>query len=347
MALRPGKPEDVGPEALEGLFDRMKIDGEWSVRRPRGWEWWGHRLRQEVTAGPAVGSEGIVICSLRARTAMVRDVRPSGRLELLVATLNAQAALNAIVLDRAARKVFLSSHFVLHRDTLDQGLSLFASAVATQAVEAVLLAELFSSAGFGEPDESSHPLSGARPEPDEMLSVVAQVYEPIGRQPSRFRAAEFAKAGRSRKGPSVLTNASGAALTAEFPFTGSTPSILRFARLMAGEEPGEPETALFRATAEAEHPRYGSGCLLLLSLPRAGVTPEVVNQLNFAEATGQFVGYGLGAWCVKDDTAVHACFLPSAVHRPGLLEAMMLDRAGRALWARERVLGPEHGSAPC
>lgn len=35
MALRPGKPGDVGPEALEGLFDRMKIDGEWSVRRRR------------------------------------------------------------------------------------------------------------------------------------------------------------------------------------------------------------------------------------------------------------------------------------------------------------------------
>ncbi|MDX9735620.1 MAG: hypothetical protein RBU36_15920 [Thermoanaerobaculia bacterium] len=346
MAIRTKKPEDVGPEAVEELFDLMKIDEEWSVRRPQGYSWWGHRHRQDVSAGPEVRSEGIVICRLQARTAMVRDVPLSDRLELLVATLNAHAALNAIVLDRAARRVFLSSHFVLHRGTLDWGLSLFASAVATQAVEAVLLAGLYSSMGFGELDETPHPLSGARPEPDEMLSVVEQVYAPVGRQPSRFPASEFEKIGRSRKGPSVLTSASGAALTAEFPFTGSTSSALRFASRQAGEDPGGPETAPFQATAEAEHPRYGSGCLLLLRLPRGGITPEVVNRLNLAEANGQFFGYGLGAWCVSDETAVHACFLPSAAYRPGLLEAMMLDRAGRTLWARGRLLGPEQGTGP-
>lgn len=267
MAIRVWMPADVGPEALERLFDLMNIDEEWSVHRPRTFCWWGHRQCQEVSAGPAVRSEGIVICPLQARTAMVRDVPLSDRLELFVATLNAQAALNAIVLDRAARKVYLSSYFVLHRGTLDSGLSLFASAVATQAVEAVLLAELFTSMGFGTADETPHPLSGWRPEPDEMLSVVEQLYGPIGRQPSRFPASEFERIERARKGPSVLTNASGASLTTEFPFTGTTPSILRFERLRAGEDPGEPETALFQATAEAEHPRYGSGCLLLLRLP--------------------------------------------------------------------------------
>lgn len=335
--MRSRKPEDVGPEALERLLDLMKIDEEWSARSPRAFRWWGHRQCQEVTAGPAVRSEGIVICPLQARTAMVRDVPLSDRLELFVATLNAQAALNAIVLDRAARKVYLSSHLVLHRGTLEWGLSLFAGAVATQAAEAVLLAELLASLGFGTPDETPHPLSGWRPEPDEMLGVAEQLYAPIGRQPSRFPASEFEKIERAVKGPSVLTNASGASLTAEFPFTGTTPSILRFARLRAGEAPGEPETALFQATAEAEHPRYGSGCLLLLRLPRPGITPEVVNQLNLAEATGQFVGYGLGAWCVENETAVHACFLPSVAYRPGLLNSMMLDRAGRALWAKDRL----------
>lgn len=346
MALRKTWPEDVGPEAVERLFDLMRIDEEWSVRGSRAFRWWGHRQCQEVSAGPAVRSEGIVICRLQARTAVVRDVPLSDSLELLVASLSAQAALNAIVLDRAARKVFLSSHLVLHRETLDWGVSLFGSAAATQAVEAVLLAGLLSSMGFGEPEETPHPLSGARPEPDEMLSVVGQVFAPVGRHPSRFPAAEFEEIGQDRDGPSVLTNASGASLTAELPFTGSTPSVLRFARRNAGEDPGEPETALFQATAKEEHPRYGSGCLLLLSLPRAGTTPEAVNQLNLAEATGQFVGYGLGAWCVSDGTAVHACFLPSAVYRPGLLKALMLDRAGRTLWARVRLLGPEHGTVP-
>jgi hypothetical protein len=340
MALWTRKPEDVGPEAIERLFDLMKIDEEWSVRRPRAYSWWGHRHCQEVVAGPAVRSEGIVICRLQARTAMVRDVPLSDRLELFIATMNAQAALNAIVLDRAARKVYLSSHFVLHRETLEWGLSLFSSAVATQAVEAGILAELFSSMGLGTDDETPHPLSGRRPEPDEMLSVVAQVYGPIGRKPSRFQAAEFEKIGKDREGPSVLTNASGAGLTAEFPFTGTTPSVLRAAQRRPGQTLGEPETALFQATAEAEHPRYGSGCLLLLRLPRPGITPEVANQLNLAEANGQFVGYGLGAWCVSDETAVHACFLPSAVHRQGLLKAMMLDRAGRTRWAKDRV--PEY-----
>ena len=277
---------------------------------------------------------------------MVRDVSLSDRLELLVSTMNAQAPLNAIVLDQADRKLYLSSHMVLHRDTLDWGLTLFMSAVATQAVEAGILAELFTSMGFGKRDETPHPLSGWRPEADEMLSVVSQVYGPIGRKPSRFPATEFEKIGRSHTGPSVLTNASGAGLTGEFPFTGPTPSILAAAQRLSGGPVGEPETALFQATAEAEHPRYGSGCLLLLRLPRPGVTPEAANQLNFAEASGQFVGYGLGAWCVSEANAVHACFLPSAVYRPGLLEAMMLDRAGRTLWARDRDLGIDLRTVP-
>lgn len=342
MAFWNRKPEDVGPEALERLYELMKIDEEWSLRETRRYEWWGHRLRQVVEAGPAVQSEGVVICRLAARSAMIRNVPLSDRLELLVATLNGQAALNAIVLDRTARTIYLSSHMVLHRETLTWGLSLFMSAVATQAVEAGILGELFVSMGFGELDESAHPRSGWRPEPDEMLSVVAQVYAPIGREPSRFPPDEFAKIAQNRKGPSVLTNASGAGLTAEFPFTGSTSSVMRYAQHQAGKPIGEPETALFQAEGEAEHPRYGSGCLLLLRLPREGVTPEVANQLNLAEANGQFVGYGLGAWCVSEETAVHACFLPSAVYRPGLLSAMMLDRAGRTLWARSRTLGPEH-----
>jgi hypothetical protein len=346
MAFMSHRPEDVGPEAVDRLYDLMKIDEEWSLREPRRYEWWGHRLRQVVEAGAAVRSEGVVVCRLAARTAMIRNAPLSDRLELLVATLNAQAALNAIVLDRTSRTIYLSSYLVLHRETLDWALSLFTSAVATQAVEAGILGELFVSMGFGELDESAHPRSGWRPEPDEMLSVVAQVYAPIGQEPSRFPPGEFEKIARNRKGPSVLTNADGAGLTAEFPFTGTTSSALRFERHLAGESVGEPETALFQATAEAEHPRYGSGCLLLLRLPRQGVTPEIANQLNCEEATGRFAGYGLGAWCVSDETAVHACFLPSAVYRPGLLGNLVLDRAVRTLWARDRILGPEDPTEP-
>lgn len=326
--------DDVGPEVLRFIYESMRIDAEWSVAAPRRFEWWGHRLRQVVSTTPAVASAGIDICRLSARTDVARAVALTDRLEEGLAALNMGAAMNALVLDREERRLFLSCHMVVHREIVGWASRLFMSAVATQAAEAHLQAGPLSTLLGCEPDESAHPDSGFREEPDEMLTIAENLFAPEGRGPSRFPSSELDEIAADEEGPSVLSNASDGGLTAEFPFHGATPAILRAGRA------GCPQTALFTISVREEHPRYGSGCLMLLRLPLTDLDGRAANDLNRAEADAGPT-YGFGAWCVEDGTPVNALFLPNAVYRPGLMKAMTLGAFGKAMWARD--LFARHG----
>jgi len=66
---------DVGPEVLDFLFDAMKIDDAWSVREPRAFAWWGHRLVQRVWAEPVRSSHDHQVVRVHAATALLRNVR--------------------------------------------------------------------------------------------------------------------------------------------------------------------------------------------------------------------------------------------------------------------------------
>lgn len=331
------KLDDVGPEVLRFLRESMAIDPEWSVVSPRRFEWWGHRLRQVVSATPAVDSGGLALCRLSARTDVARGLTLTGRLEEALAALNMAAAMNALVLDREDRRLFLSCHMVVHREIAGWAAPLFMSAVATQAAEAHLQAGPLSTLLGCEPDESAHPVSGSREEPDEMLSVAETLFAPAGREPSRFPASELDEIAEDEAGPSVFSNASDGRLTAEFPFHGATPAMLTVGR------EGGPETALFTVSVREEHPRYGSGCLMLLRLPVSGFDGPAANDLNRADADTAPT-YGFGAWCVENGTPVHALFLPSAVYRPGLMKAMTLGACGHATWARDHFARGERGA---
>lgn len=326
---RREKLDDVGPEALDRIYGAMAIDAKWSVRHDRRFEWWGHRLRQVVSAAPAVESRGIAICLLSSRTAVARNLVLSDRLEEGIAALNTAAAMNALVLDREARTLFLSCHMVAHREILDWAVPLFMGAVAMQAAEAHAAAGPLSELLGCEPDESAHPVSGPREEPDEMLSVTQTLFAPTGQGPSRFPSSELEEIAEIDSGPSVLSNASNGRLTAEFPFHGATPAVLN-----AGRHDGAPQTALFTVSLKEPHPRYGSGCLMLLRLPLTGLDGPAANDLNRAEAAGAPT-YGFGAWCVHDSIPVHALFLPNALYRPGLMKAMTTGAFGKAMWARD------------
>lgn len=120
-----------------------------------------------------------------------RDVVLSDRLEEAIAALNMGAAMNALVLDREARRTFLSCHMVVHREILGWAVPLFMGAAAMQAAEAHAKAGPLSSLLGCEPDESAHPVSGPREEPDEMLSVMETLFAPAGQGPSRFPSALF------------------------------------------------------------------------------------------------------------------------------------------------------------
>jgi hypothetical protein len=95
--------------------------------------------------------------------------------------------------------------------------------------------------------------------------------------------------------------------------------------------------------ANADHPTYGSGALVVLQLPlefSPVEVPMLANGLNGAEAR-EFTGFDfLGAWVPDPSEPTRlsfATFWPSGFAMPSLIEATVQNLAMRNLWAAERL----------
>ncbi len=332
---------NVGSTALNHVFEQMQIDAAWSVRTEQRFDWWGHRLRQEVWADPPVLSDGVLVTRLRARTVVLEDVPQAEETLEKVSNMNRLATLNAFDFDPTTRAISLGCSFKIHGGSADWGSQLFLHAVVTQACEAERVADIAQELFGGRIAESAHPTSGARPSPDEMLTVIEKSYVPVGEGASHFGLADFEAAERAAEGISVLTNAGEEGLTAEFPYFGTKASVSHLVESVGEEAPSGPQTALFQAEADQRHPTYGGGCLLRLTLPLGGVTHAQAVQLNRAEALNDGEEYlvSLGAWCVGPLGLTHVCFLPNGVRMGGLVGTMLQYDAYRTRWARQVLAG--------
>ncbi len=288
---------DAGLDLLEAVFRGMQVDDTWSVREPRRFTWWGHGLAQRVWAEPPRRSEGFEVCRVHAETDLVRNV------------------------------LTLRCGVYVHPQNLSWLSRLCLAAVGLQAADAHIKAPALARLLGGEPDTSPHPRRGWRRHADAMLGVIEQVFAPEGRRPSPFTEADFRAALELTPRPWVLATGNGAGLTAELPFVDDIPAIQ-----------GGQGTALLMATATDRHPQLGSGALLRLilpALPSAGRTDaEPAADLNRAEPAAWAVAHFLGAWTADPDRGLtFVVFLPAAVYRQRLLDAMLLNMAARAQWA--------------
>ena len=190
----------------------------------------------------------------------------------------------------------------------------FLHAVAIQAADATLKSAYMAQQFGWVPELSEHPENGARPQPDGMLNVLQDVYQPQGEGEPPWPLEEFQSVARS--GYAVQTNVGEEGLTAEFPFYGDEPAMLTSAR-GAG-----PQTAMLMVRKNQPHPMLGNGLLMGLTLPVDGEGAETANRLNLLEATGESDCHLLGSWCVGQMGLAFATFIPYACYMPGLLDIL-------------------------
>ena len=110
---------DVGPVLIDHVFSSMRIDPEWSVREPRGFTWWGHRLAQRVWAEPVKASDGYHVVRLSARTDFLRNVPSSPRTAEYLAFMNHHASMSALVWAPEEHKIRLHCTAYAHEETRD------------------------------------------------------------------------------------------------------------------------------------------------------------------------------------------------------------------------------------
>lgn len=176
---------DTGTQLVDGLFDAMMIDEEWSVRERRGFTWWGHRLAQRVTIDPPRSDHGFDVVRVRAETDVLKNVPEDFSMPKKIAALNAMATLSAFVWDPQRETVSLCCTVYAHEDNVDLAFHLAKAAIALQAADAHLKADGLAQVLRGRPDESNHPRSGRRREPDDMLRI-PEMFAHSGREESQY-----------------------------------------------------------------------------------------------------------------------------------------------------------------
>jgi hypothetical protein len=327
-------PSEVGNRAahsqepalalIDHVFSEMRIDPEWSLRQARGFEWWGHQLRQRVWAEPMRDSSGWQVAAVHAETDLLRDVAVDQDLVQRLCAVNTMADLSALVLDVPQQRVFYHCSAYVHEQNLVWLKHLFTNAVAIQAAEAQIRAETFAHVLGGVPAFSAHPLNGTRTEPDDMLNVIRDAFLPFGHKAPKFGKSDIDAVLALEPQPWVLASGDAHGLTAEFAFA---------------EEDSAPlsgDTALLRLMFEQTHPTLSTGTLLLLNLPIPS-DAKTICRLNLAEAREWTGTHFLGAWCENPQTLTitFTTFLPSAAYVPGLLVPVVQAAARRCIWTRE------------
>ena len=318
---------DVGSAVLDIVFDLMKIDPLWSVRQPRSFAWWPHRVSQRVWAEPARDDGGFAVCKIHAETDMLKELPPTPKTFAYLALANSTASLNRYVYDPQRMKLKLACCTYFHAENAGWQASYLATAVAIQAAQAH--AELGAFAGLlGAPADETIPPSGVRTNPDDMLNVL-HLFKQAGSEPSAFAGEECARIEKMSPCPFVIANSDKDGATIEFPFADCVPS-----------------TAMMRVLTDVTHPKLGSGVFLLLKIPLIpGVSQniELSNQLNRAELNSWTRSRAFGAWCKDVENGdplngiAYVCFIPSLAKMDRLLENEVLQMATRTRWLHDYV----------
>ena len=277
--------QDVGNDVVNGIFNHLKIDAEWSAPIPRGFAWWGHRLRQRIWSTPAYDDRGIVIHRVYAITDAIRDVKvPQTQVDVALSPLGTLAIGAAKVFATKENVVRLWTTATVRREVAEWMTSFLASYAIIQVIEAETTSAPTADMVKGVVDQTSHPTSGTRQTPDEMLGVLDAAFRPIGQKNSPWNGSnEFQQIAERLNTSNCFCTADSTGLAAEFQF---------------GQE-----TSMMRLISTENHPVIGSGVGMFLQIPVWGSeesASKIAGALNRAEANGQCPSHLIGSWCSKN-----------------------------------------------
>jgi hypothetical protein len=316
---------DPGLAVVAHLFDQMQIDPEWSVRRERGFTWWGDRLAQRVWASAGEQRCGDSVWQVHIETDLVKEVRVQPDPFPVLAELNRLATFSACLLENGY--IRLHASVSVTENNLPFAKELAVHAMSLQAADAPPVAAWLSEHLGAEEDVSEHPANGPRRAPDEMLGV-ALLYKRKREDGVWTPPIDFITVATASNRCWLAATAGTHSFTAELPFTPDD----------FGRHGDEYPRARFQTWTDKPSPIFGTGALLLLKVP-GEFDARTANFLNVAETVSPDC-HQLGAWCHRADWGLaFVTFVPALVFQRGgpyatnLFESLVWHSASRALWA--------------
>ena len=331
---------DAGVAVVNHIFESLRVEDSWSVRRARGFRWLAWRLCQVVRASPPFEDAGHTLSRVQATTTVLRNtVAPVPSVGKALLMLNREALGSAWVFELETRELRLVLAMSVHGGTVAFRASQLATFSHLQIMEAESRAEALATALDAEVAIASHPKSGYRKEPNGFALAPAWFQEESGAV-SRFQSSdemEMVASMLADYGDAVYTDGHRAeGLACEVPF-------------------GARDTSLVELVTSALHPWLGTG-LLVLSRARLRTSwddaTSIAARLNALSLGDQSVLPGLGGWCAWPDgeswSLAHSHFLPNLMAQTGVAR----DAASSALLRMHLVdqlfhpdLGPRSAAA--
>ncbi len=306
-----------GKDTINWLFNTLKVDSEWAIRRPTGFTWWPHLFAQNIDIdGVIEGPDGEKGFKILISTDFLKNLTLKEENYSLLNRFMKNVSLAAPIYDESEKTLKLVSQLSVHSGVEGWMNPILATAACLQLDEVEKFSEILSKTLGGEPAYTGHPDSGMRTESDEILEVVEQVLIPEGEIPPKWTEQEFSDSVRMymQQPPSLGASDGGLGLTVEFP---------------DGES-----TSLLQMSCNQPHPIYGSG-LLLLQKFRYASSSKIEGYQKALEMNTEIIEknqeiYGLGSFSYQDGLLCYSMFFPNLLYKPGLVTNLYYTSASRA-----------------
>lgn len=308
-------PHSLGARVAKWVYKFMKIDDEWSLRRPGEFTWWPHFLAQRVWC-EAVEVEGAdEACRAHVSTDLLKGFKASPeKLQRLFALQPLVAPLASFVRD--GDRIRLEAAVTITDETEEEKQKLVAWIAAITAATAHTNAELLASVTGSRVDRSAHPETGKRKEEDGLLEILHRPVGFVGREESRY-CGEAIAATRELLEPLslMIPGQTDEGLSAEFPFRSAT--------------------SLLRLTTEVWDTRLGNGVLMSLSLPEgddSARSAKLALELNAEESMALMPFDQIGGWIPHAAGLTHVAFIPNALSNTARLDEIAAQHRARSEW---------------
>ena len=335
---------ELAQQCLKRIVDLWQIDAnrmKWLEPQEGvsyGFEWWPGDYQVRVQATIASDHSPNYSIKLTVRTNFLREVdATSEEFETLVGTFARfmtstygwvyppRSVLNHFASSANSAELWLQGSVYINDQNAGWMTDFFANMSIIQPINAQTqgpkIPELVGSGAVN----TTRPESLQALPLDGILEVVAQVYAPIGKEPSRFVGHdEFEKFAETyARNDDCYGNGDPTGMTLETPF-GS-------------------DSALIRLRTDEAHPQLGSGLLASLQLPLLGDALSMSRQaaeLNFLEAISWTGFPQLGTWHTAqnrgdEEGVAFTLFVPNALYQPMIATNIAFWLVARARWIRE------------
>ncbi len=314
--------EDLGTQLVAYVHESLRIPGDYTLDRDRGFEWWASDYCQRVWSDLGNFHNASTVYRLHAEIDFLQanghfeDAKPA------LAAAMAEGTLSAIVYDPEKDLIKLHSSIYGQDENVNWIHRVLNAVVALQICEVHRMAQRFAHEFKMSHAMTEHPKKGGRKTHDPICEFQERFFKPYGANESRWVGVEEWDEGRQalrRISKDVKTDYK-LCLDATFDWSY-----------------GHRDMALL-VSAVDPHPILGSGLLFSLTIPvmmEAEFKSQVAMALNEHERKDWNWYNDLGTWCLRDGELTFFCFVPNVCYIEGILRDFCHDMGLRANWVNE------------